>query len=178
MGKVIMLILFALGAKANAEDTLSLLVDRASNHIEGIEIDLDEATLAKPAKASGGAKKTVAAAKTVRRTTSSTSKRGAVGPRKGTFTPIKGNSAADRTPKKLFGGTNTLMAGKGQAIQEGAAVPSYWGGKKADKGLGYGWFAKAKAVPDAQTPPFMAQPVAPRLGLARPQIGMGARPMR
>lgn len=97
------------------------------------------------------------------------------------FNAIKGR---DTTPKKLFGGTNTLMAGKGQAIQETPATPSYWGGKKSDKGLGYGWFNKGKAVPESPSAPFMAQPVAPRLGMgmggrpiATPQMAMGGLPM-
>eukprot|EP00746_Dinoflagellata_sp_MGD_P156019 gnl/MRDRNA2_/MRDRNA2_85657_c0_seq1.p1 gnl/MRDRNA2_/MRDRNA2_85657_c0~~gnl/MRDRNA2_/MRDRNA2_85657_c0_seq1.p1 ORF type:complete len:305 (+),score=65.84 gnl/MRDRNA2_/MRDRNA2_85657_c0_seq1:109-1023(+) len=141
MGKVIALILFALSAKANAEDTLSILVDRATGGVEGIEVDLDEATLAKPAKA-GGAKKTAAAPRTVKKTTSS-GKRGAVGPRKGTFTPINTQKAPQG---RVFGGTNKLMAGAGKAIQQGAATPSYWGGKNDAKGIGFGWSVGGKKV--------------------------------
>jgi len=84
------------------------------------------------------------------------------GPPKTTF--AVGNQRAQ--PKKLFGGTNKLMAGNGAAIQQAPATPSYWGGKKADKGVGYGWFQRSKALPDVQTNHFQVPPPAPRLGSA------------
>lgn len=61
--------------------------------------------------------------------------------RPGTFTPMESSVKA---PKKLFGGTNKLMAGVGQQIQESPATPGYWGGKKSEKDVGYGWFSKKR----------------------------------
>lgn len=150
MGKVLALIFIALGAIVHAEEVVLVdsLVDRASNQVVGeILVDMDDATLAKPAKAKaapatrGAAKK----APPARRTTSGT-KRGARDPIPGTFTPFK---KVDTTPKRLFGGTNRIegnMAGKGMAIQEERSIPGYWGGGSQDKGLGFGWSVGAKKV--------------------------------
>jgi hypothetical protein len=103
----------------------------------------------------------------------------------GTFTAF----AKKETPKKtrIFGGTNTktnpnaLMAGKGMAIQDEAATPSYWGGSQQDKGVGFGWFqrkSKAKALPEARSVPFIAQsPPAPGFGGVRPPVMKGNRPV-
>jgi hypothetical protein len=154
MGKVDALILIALGAKINAEEVILVdtLLDRASNQVVGeILVDMDEATLAKPAKAASGAKtaaRTTAKVKAppARRTTSGGPKRGAVPPTPGVFTPFK---TAEKGPKRVFGGTNRIegnMAGKGMAIMEDRSIPSYWGGAASDKGMGFGWTVGKKKV--------------------------------
>jgi len=197
MGKVSVLILFALGAqvnaKVNAEDQLAdILRERASNQIGYLPADLDQVTFEKGKGGGGGG----ARAPTGRREFGGTNQlmagegkacretneapsywggrraRGGPGKLRGTFTPI---AQVDRTPKRIFGGTNKLMAGEGKACQEDTpAVPSYWGGQAGTKGWKLGKKPlQVRAVPVA-TPVNGPVPLAPSLGGAKPFVG--ARP--
>lgn len=138
MGKVILLILATLGAQVNADlliiedgDSLAdILADRASAPLD-LSAELDQATLGK--KAQKGAKPVAQAP--------------APSPNapKGKFFPIAG--AKPTGPRRVFGGTNKLMAGAGMPAQAtGPAVPSYWGGKATEKGMGYGWSLGSKKL--------------------------------
>jgi len=103
MGKAIVLVLIALGANANAEVIVAeMLADRASNNMVGeIVLDMDDATLAKPAKAGGGGAKTARAPK---KAPAGRARTGAVQPVAGKFTPIK---TVQQSAGRVFGGTNS-----------------------------------------------------------------------
>lgn len=92
---------------------------------------------------------------------------------------------ADGRAGRVFGGTNKLLAGAGMPAQaKGPATPSYWGGKKEDKGIGYGWSlglggkkkgANTRAEPEMTPYRTPLVPNLPRLAPVRPMVA-GARP--
>lgn len=189
MSKAIALILIALGAQVNAEDNLAaILADRASQGIgDDAVFVLDDVTLAKPKKQTQASSKSggnqqprgwveaqLAAQKQKGTTSSKTVKM----------------QRADRRPGRVFGGTNKQLAGAGQAAQaKGPAIPTFWGGKKDDKGVGYGWSlglkqnkdkkGKVNVKAEPEMSPYRAPLVAnlPRFAPVGSSL-VGARPWR
>lgn len=164
------LILIALAAQVNAQDNIAaILGDRAfkSFGYDDAPLVLDVVTLAKPQQGASGYVEAQLAAK-----------------KAGAKKPKIEMRRADGRPGKVFGGTNKLLAGKGMPSQaKGPAIPSYWGGKKEDKGVGYGWSlglkgkkGKGKARAEPERVPIKA----PAMGFApvvtRPLVG--GRPLR
>merc|ERR1711937_677731 len=87
-----------------------------------LDVDMDDATLAKPAKASARATKT-AKAPARPKSGATTNRRGAVAPVKGQFTAIK---TQNTYTGRLFGGTNTKTNPKADmAILKGKGSQMY-----------------------------------------------------
>jgi len=126
MGKVIALVLIALGAKVNAEVDLTkltnILANRASNNTSyNAAARLDDTTLGKPVMMTGARVVTVprgVVAVAAARDKNAVPLKGVRPPQKGSFNPFP---QGPKGPSKIFGGTSSLMAGKGKAITEESA---------------------------------------------------------
>jgi len=110
MGKVAVLILLALGAQVQAEDKLADILSERASKIVGYDVgdDLEDVMLGKGKKA-------------------------AAAPAKAPSTGKPGVRLTDKNGKKVFGGTNKLLAGKGMPVQDTTrGIPSYWGGNRGN----------------------------------------------
>jgi len=108
MDKISVLLLIALGTEVNAQDNVvNTMVDRASNQIADLNLDLDAATLAKGNAAGGGPQGKL---------------------------DTRGFEGKKVYRGKEFGGTTKLLSGNGMNAQEKSPpTPGYWGGGNTPK---------------------------------------------